>query len=202
MANPLDMVKEHPVATMVVVGGVGGAALVYYLLSRGSSASTGTATTTQTLTPAPSSGGSGVSYGNQNNSLLQAILANQLSGMGSGISPTLTGSGSGSGTGLFQPSGQPLQISKSSLAPTTSPSTTVPNAYVSPTYDAQTALNAITTPNGSQLSSMLVNTSTGSPTLEYVAPPSGAPSGGYYSKVMYQGKYQQEYFTANGVMVP
>ena len=130
MANPLDMVKEHPVATMVVVGGVGGAALIYYLLSRGSSASTGTATTTQTLTPAPtgSGGGSGSGMGNANNQLLQTILANQLTAAGSGISPTLTGSGSSSGTGLFQPSGQPLQTSTPGLAPTTSPPTASPGA--------------------------------------------------------------------------
>lgn len=128
MANPLDMVKEHPVATMVVVGGVGGAALIYYLLSRGTSASTGTATTTQTLTPAPtgSGGGSGSGMGNANNQLLQTILANQLSGVGSGINPSLSGI---SVPGMI-PSSPPkrLCLACNGLAPSTSPPTVSPGA--------------------------------------------------------------------------
>lgn len=115
MQNPMTIIKEHPTATLVIVGGLGGALLLWYIMSRSSAGTV--ATTTQTLTPAPTGSGSGSGYGAQNNSLLQSILQNQLSGVGvsSGISTSLSG---------IEP-GAPLITT--GFAPSPSPSTTVPN---------------------------------------------------------------------------
>ena len=124
MQNPMDIIKEHPTATLVIVGGLGGALLLWYIMSRNSSGSAGTvATTTQTLTPAPTGSGSGSGYGAQNNSLLQSILQNQLSGVGgsSGISTSLSG---------IEP-GAPLITT--GIAPSPLPSTTVPTPSTSAT---------------------------------------------------------------------
>ena len=152
MQNPMDIIKEHPTATLVIVGGLGGAFLLWYIMSRNSSGSAGTvATTTQTLTPAPTGSGSGSGYGAQNNSLLQSILQNQLSGVGGSsgqiptsppaISPALTGLGGiVPGYPCIGPTGLPCGIaiptSPPTVVPTPSTSATSPNAALVRLNDA------------------------------------------------------------------
>ena len=124
---------------MIIVGGLGGAILIYFILSRSSSSGAATTSGTQTLTPAPTTGtGSGTGMGATNNALLQAILANQVaaatpvpnSGLW-GTSPAILCSASGNPCGL---------------APTPAPKTVVPTP-VPNTY--QTGTGAITsTPTG------------------------------------------------------
>ncbi|MHB8325453.1 MAG: hypothetical protein ACYDHB_13725 [Candidatus Dormibacteria bacterium] len=105
-ANPLDAIRHHETAALVVVGALAGALFIWYLLNRSSSsASVGTAgTTTQTLTPASTVTGSGSGQGAANNALLQQILSNQVSS--SGLSSQVTPSSGGVSPWASQPASQ------------------------------------------------------------------------------------------------